>query len=124
MNARLFTWGFVLMSIAFSLLLSFVTSNVFFVLLAAFPVTGKLLFGPRDSNPREEARAARRRNKLIFILALAVGIGILTTTLLTHEAIRMALASAAGLTMLVVIYVLMIFGAGRSIDVDQDDKYG
>lgn len=124
MNARLFTWGFVLMSIAFSLLLSFVTGNVFFVLLAAFPVTGKLLFGPRDSKPPEEARAARRRNKLIFILALAVGIGILTATLLTHEAVRMAMASAAGLTMLVVIYVLMIFGAGRSIDVDQDDKYG
>lgn len=124
MNARLFTWSFVLMSIAFSLFLSYVTGNVFFVLLAAFPVAGKLLFGPRDPRPPEEARAARRRNKLIFLLALAIGIGILTATLLTQEAVRMALASAAGITMLIVIYVLMIFGAGSMIDVDQDDRYG
>lgn len=124
MNARLFTWGFVLMSLAFSLLLSWVTGNFFFILLAVFPLTGKMLFGPRDPRAKEEVLARRRRNKVLFLMALAIGIGILTATLLTQEAFRMALASAAGITMLVVIYVLMILGAARNIDVDSDDKYG
>lgn len=124
MNARLFTWGFVLMSLAFSLFLTYVTGNVFFILLAVFPVTGKLLFGPRDPRAREEVLAIRRRNKVFFLIALAIGIGILTAMLITQEAVRMALASAAGITMLIVIYVLMIFGAGQSIDTDHDDRYG
>lgn len=124
MNARLFTWGFVLVSLVFSLFLTWVTGNVFFILLAVFPFAGKMLFGPKDPRAREEVLAIRRRNKLLFILALAIGIGILTATLLTQEAVRMALASAGGIAMLVIIYVLMIMGAARSIDKDSDDKYG
>lgn len=117
------------MFFAFSALLSYITGNVFFVLLAAFPLVGKKLFGRREKRTknrkaREEGLAIRRRNKVFFLIALAVGIGVLTATLLTQEAFRMALASAAGIAMLVVIYVLMILGAGRSIDVDTDDKYG
>lgn len=116
------------MSFAFSLMLSYVTGNVFFILLAVFPFAGKKLFGPKrrsgDARAREEGRALRRRNKVLYLIALATGIGVLTATLLTQEAVRMALASAAGIALLVVIYVLMIFGAARSIDVDVDDKYG
>lgn len=112
------------MSLAFSLFLSYVTGNFFFILLAVFPVTGKLLFGPRDPRAPEDLLSIRRRNKIFFLIALAIGIGILTATLITQEAVRMALASAAGLTLLVAIYVLMIFGAGQSIDTDHDDRYG
>ncbi len=124
MNARLFTWGFVLMSFAFALLLSLITGNFLFILLGVFPLAGKKLFGPRDTRAKEEIIARRRRNKVVFLIALAIGIGILTATLLTQEAVRMALASAAGIALLVVIYVLMILGAGRSLDTDSDDKYG
>lgn len=116
------------MFFAFSLMLSYVTGNFFFMALAVFPLAGKRLFGPkrRTGNPRAKAegRALRGRNKVLFLIALATGIGILTATLLTQEAVRMALASAAGIAMLVVIYVLMIFGAAKTIDIDSDDKYG
>lgn len=117
------------MFFAFSALLSYITGNFFFVLLTAFPLAGKKLFGPRkkrtrNRKAREEGLAIRRRNKVFFLIALAVGIGVLTAMLVTQEAFRMALASAAGIAMLVVIYVLMILGAARSIDVDTDDKYG
>lgn len=124
MNATLFTWRFVVMSLAFALLLSWITGNFLFMLLAVFPLAGKLLFGPRDPRAKEKVIALRRRNKVLFLIALAIGIGILTATLLTQEAVRMALASAAGIALLVVIYVLMILGAGRSLDTDSDDKYG
>ena len=116
------------MFFAFSVMLSYVTGNVFFILLAVFPLAGKKLFGPKtrtgNQQAREQGRALRRRNKVLYLIALATGIGILTATLLTQEAVRMALASAAGIAMLVVIYVLMIFGAARSIDIDSDDNYG
>jgi uncharacterized membrane protein len=124
MDARLFSWSFVLASLAFSFFLSYVTGSFFFLLLAIFPFAGKMLFGPRDPRAPEEVIARRRKRKMIFLIALAVGIGALIATLITQEAFRMAFASAAGIALLFGVYILMIVGAGRSIDSDHDDKYG
>lgn len=109
---------------AFSFFLVYVTGSFVFILLAAFPLGGRLLFGPKTSKAPEDVAARRRKRKMIFVIALALGIGALTATLITQETVRMAVASAVGIAMLVGMYVLMILGAGRSLDNDQDDKYG
>lgn len=124
MDARLFSWSFVLASLAFSFFLSYITGSFFFILLAVFPFAGKMLFGRRDPRAPEEIIARRRKRKMYFLIALAIGIGALVATLVTQDAFRMAFASAAGIAMLFAVYVLMIVGAGRSIDTDHDDKYG
>lgn len=124
MNNRLFTWSFVIMATLFSLFLSYVTNSLFFLLLAVFPIAGKMMLGPRPSNAPEAVFARRRQRKMIYLIALAIGIGAMTATLITQDGARTALASAAGIVFLVVLYGAMIMGAGRSIDHDHDDKYG
>ena len=124
MNARLYSWSFVLMFLAFSIFLSYVTGSFIFLMVAVFPFAGKMMFGPRDERSTEAVRRAMKKRRTWFLLALVAAMAYFGFVLVTNDSAGMAIGSIVGLGLLAIIYVAMVIGAGQYFDNDHHDNYG
>ena len=124
MDPRLTSWSFVLMFLAFSLFLSYVTGSFVFLLVAVFPFAGKMMFGPKDEKVTEAVRRSMKKKRTWFLLALMAAIAYFAYVLITNDSARMIAGSVVGIALLAGLYVFAIIGAGGHLKNDRHDNYG